>query len=584
MKSCRYLEGGLSFAYNAVKVCAVRHHGRGAPELVKIDKTELNLESLLEARDSIRRQNQQEGQHPSCQGCPNLAEGEWPASSHPIHWLGITHYIACNLSCNYCWLTWAAWSPRNSVKPKPIQRYQIIPVVKEMAARDMFAPDTVIDWGGGGEPTLMPEFEWCFSFFRERGFTQWIHTNSVRMPKCISDLGTGLEKVRILTSIDAGSAETYRTMKNSAAFPSVLENLKGYKERGAEINIKYIVTEENCSETEARAFIDEVKPIAPAAILLDIDYRFPSPTSPIFEGLLRLQEMANEAGIHVETGSTGANSAPEYQLTERLGQKLKRWEHQQTEQHKFIAYERGDISGTSDEATTTVLTVHRAASTLLGLILDLIHEKSELPLHSQNGPYASLTHFTPRDSGDVLQNCYGIIGPLRFPVADKILRRSNTILHLRDPRDVLVSLYYSLAYSHENIPGEARGNAQKMGIDSFVLTRAPVYVKRFERYAAIVQAYPVRLLHYEGMMSNREEWLDQFLEPFGFEHGLREEIRASVIELLKTQLAIPAHENVQAHIRQARPRDHERKLRPETVVRLNDMFRAPCASLGISLD
>jgi hypothetical protein len=363
-----------------------------------------------------------------------------------------------------------------------------------------------------------------------------------------------------------------------------LENLKGYKERGAEINIKYIVTEENCAEEEARTFIEDVKNIPPATILLDIDYRFPNPTQPIYEGLLRLQEIAKEAGLHAEIGSTGANSAPEYQLTERLGQKLKRWEHQQTHPHKVIAYERGDISGTSNEPTTAVLTVHRAASTLLGLIVDLIHEKSGLSLHSQNGPYASLSHFTPGESGDVLQNCYGIIGPLRFPIADKILRRSNIILHLRDPRDVLVSLYYSLAYSHENIPGEARVNARKMGIDQFVMTRSPVYLKRYERYAAIVQAYPVRLLHYEDMISKREEWLEQFLELFALEDNPREEIRSSVIELLKTQLAMPAHENVQAHIRQAKPRDHERKLRPETIASLNDLFRAPCAKLGIPLE
>lgn len=583
MKSCQYLEGGLSFAYNAVKVCAIRHHGRGAPELIKIDKNGLNLENLLDARNLVRQQNQQEG-HPSCQGCPNLVEGEWPAPAHPIHWLGITHYIACNLSCNYCWLTWAAWSPRNSVKPKPIQRYQIIPVVKEMAERDMFAPDTVIDWGGGGEPTLMPEFEWCFSFFKERGFTQWIHTNSVRMPKCISDLQGGLEKVNILTSVDAGQAETYRQMKNSGAYQTVLENLREYKKRGAEICIKYIVTEENCSEAETSAFINDIKSLGLATLLLDIDYRFPNPTNPIFEGLLRLQEQAKEAGIHFEIGSTGANSAPEFQLTERLGQKLKRWEHGQTQQHKFIAYEKGDIAGASNEPTTTVLTIHRAASTLLGLIVDQIHEKSGLPLHSQNGPHTNLSHFTPKESGDVLQNCYGIIGPLRFPIADKILRRSKIILHLRDPRDVLVSLYYSLAYSHDDIPGEARVNARKMGIDQFVMTRAPVYLKRFERYAAIVQTYPVRILYYETMLSQQQEWLEQFLEPFELEAGLLEEIRSSVTELLTGQLQIPAQENVQAHIRQVKPRDHERKLSPETIASLNELFRAPCKKLGIALD
>jgi len=47
----------------------------------------------------------------------------------------------------------------------------------------------------------------------------------------------------------------------------------------------------------------------------------------------------------------------------------------------------------------------------------------------------------------------GCFAPLRyyFKIPDEL--NANVILHLRDPRDVLVSLYYSEAYSHSVIKG-----------------------------------------------------------------------------------------------------------------------------------
>jgi len=583
MKSCRYLEGGLSFAHSSVKVCAIRHHGRGAPELTRIGDGEFNLENILRTRESIKQQNQ-ENPHPSCEGCPNLIESDWTSSSYPINWIGITNFSTCNISCNFCWLTWAQWSPRNSLTSKPSQQYEIIPLIKEMAKKNMLSPNTVIDWGGGGEPTLSPEFDWCFDFFQNLGFTQWIHTNSVKMPKSISEMKTGLEKTHILTSIDAGTADTYRLTKKSAAFDSVWENLRGYKDRGAKVNIKYIATEDNCSETDTQSFIQLAKELAPEVVLLDIDYRHPEPSQPVFNGLLRMQALAKEAGIYAEYGSTGGNSALEHKVKERLNQEQNYYEVQQIDQHRSINYEKGDISGISNKTKTTiVLTVHRAASTLLGSILDLIHESTNLPLHSQNGPYTNLPDFQPKNSIEILQNCYGIIGPLRFPVSDRILRRCNIVLHLRNPLDVLVSLYYSAAFSHENIPEEERIEIRNMGIDQFVMMRAPVYLRRFNRYAVYVQSYPVHLLQYEELILNREDWLDRFLEAFMIENSLRDGIRTKIANLLNKQISTPLHENVHAHIRQVAPKDHQRKLQPETISHLNELFNPVCEKLGIPL-
>ncbi len=582
IQSCTYLEGGLSFAHSAVKACAIRHHGRGAPELQSIDAGGFDLRAMLEKRNSIRQENQGDG-HPACRDCPHLLWAEWKSPEYPIHWLGITHYIACNLSCNYCWLSWAKWSPRNSAHHKPVARYELTPIIEQMDAANMFSPQTIVDWGGGGEPTLMPEFNWGFRLFNSKSFIQWLHTNAVRMPDSIMDMTESLPKLNLLTSVDAGTSATYKLIKNSNAFEKVWSNLEGYKQRGASVTLKYLVTEENCQPQEIEAFIAHASALGPASIVLDIDYRKPQPSEPVLTGLVNLYRLAQNANIHCTYGSVGGNSALEYGVKEFIES---RTILPQAPENKplFINYEKGDHSGTADEPSTLVLTTHRAASTLLSKILDALHEATQIPLHSQNGPSKNLGHFTPLESATVLQGRYGIIGPLRIPVHERILKRCNIVLHLRDPRDVLVSLYYAFAYSHADIEDADRAAAQTMGVDQFVLQRATVYAKRYEEYARMTKRHSVQMVRYEELISDPQIWLKKFLAPFALNNENASDVEARIAKILDNEVTIPPTENIYSHVRQVAQDDHKRKLKPETIAALDELFTPACNQLGISLN
>ena len=76
---------------------------------------------------------------------------------------------------------------------------------------------------------------------------------------------------------------------------------------------------------------------------------------------------------------------------------------------------------------------------------------------------------------EVWEGRSGCFGPIRALVGVPDLGSRKVLLHLRDPRDVLVSMFYSYCYTH---PGDVAGNTgyrkevADQGIDRFVLTKA----------------------------------------------------------------------------------------------------------------
>jgi len=155
----------------------------------------------------------------------------------------------------------------------------------------------------------------------------------------------------------------------------------------------------------------------------------------------------------------------------------------------------------------------------------------------------------------------------------------RTVLMVRDPRDVLTSMYYSLAYSH--VVPEATGNkrepflqkraqVRQMSIDEFVLDAAERERSIYQRYTdLLVSRYPNALLtRYEEMTSNFDSWLDELLTYCQLEisAALRQEIKAEAEKMR------PKTENIHAHVRKGQPGDYLEKLQPQTIVRLNEIF------------
>lgn len=205
-------------------------------------------------------------------------------------------------------MEWADWSPRNSATKKILTSYNVYVSVRQLIEKQYLAPESVVDWGGGGEPSLMPEFDKTLRLLNDHGTTQWIHTNATQTPTFLKENTIEASRLHVLCSVDAGTASVYQQLKGRDLYDVVWQNLRAYISMGAVVTVKYIVLPDNCSRREVRQFVKRAILNGRPTILGDFDYRFPEPTPDIFDGLAYLQLLADKYGLAYSLGGVGQNS------------------------------------------------------------------------------------------------------------------------------------------------------------------------------------------------------------------------------------------------------------------------------------
>jgi hypothetical protein len=156
---------------------------------------------------------------------------------------------------------------------------------------------------------------------------------------------------------------------------------------------------------------------------------------------------------------------------------------------------------------------------------------------------------------------------------------------IRDPRDCLVSMYFSFLGSHPApasfTPAQKKAwNAQKQKareetpIDSYVLQKAPGYKSNLLAIIAFSgQTNTPRIIRYEdfildklGLCQEITRFLcDSALDPIDVSS-------LNLEDIAKERDLIPENERPNQHVRKAIPGDHIDKLNPETINQLNTIF------------
>ena len=256
--------------------------------------------------------------------------------------------------------------------------------------------------------------------------------------------------------------------------------------------------------------------------------------------------------------------------------------------------------------TIVVFTLHKSASMLLHRHCESLCRIAGIDYHSPNLPASGLSARMLLTEPDVWRSRRGCIAPVRFyadlPESDAF----SILLHLRDPRDVLVSMFYSYCYIHAGEIPPATGyrrDAIERGIDAFVLAKSGAsdihypgdygtgghleplignVPTRYRRYLDRLLGRPnVTLLRYEEMVTDYRAWLEKFVRPFPLSNPVRtlEEMSARSRELF------PQRETDQlTHVRHVSPGDHRQKLRLETIERLNEIYADVLDALGYGRD
>jgi hypothetical protein len=267
-----------------------------------------------------------------------------------------------------------------------------------------------------------------------------------------------------------------------------------------------------------------------------------------------------------------------------------------------------------------IFTVHKAGSMFVHRLTDFLTHQIHMPYYSPNkgnfpdyaGLSADLSHFKGKT---------GCIGPLRqyWPINN--IDSYSIILHLRDPRDMLVSLFFMHTHrtpgprrwmrnairaypypaiwqlslrelvdigvlqakrlaliNHYRRKQAARTGILEKGIDQYVLKEAEAYYPRYATYCEkLLGRDNVTLLRYEDMVSDFDRWFAEFIVPFGDE--ARTAISARVMDKLRSTFQMQG-EDRKSHKRKVTPGDHKEKLASETIAALNERFSDVLDALG----
>jgi hypothetical protein len=247
-------------------------------------------------------------------------------------------------------------------------------------------------------------------------------------------------------------------------------------------------------------------------------------------------------------------------------------------------------------------TTHKAGSMVLHRVLKDVCELNRIRYHSPNERRAQLPFDRMFGGEDFIAKRRGCFGPVRFFVPTQALAEAHIILHLRDPRDVLTSMFYSYCFMHSGEIAPHTGYRREVaeaGIDRFVLDMVSeefyryrgdygigsrykkhvgTLLDRYTRYLAEMTDLPGTVVtSYEEMVLAFPAWLRKILSTFPLTNP--EETR-EIVEARHANSVAAGEEDVWAHKRKVTPGDHREKLRPETVVRLNQIFAPVLEKLG----
>ena len=254
--SCSALHHSVYFAPNELRHCCKRFFVdgkiKGDVQIFPVKSTkDISVKKILKEKkklyDSINK-----GEDNACSGCPFLTLDHWSELKKlEIKHVSIETHSVCNMKCTYCSDVYYG-----GLRPQ----YNFENVLKKFKKENAFSKNLDVAWGGG-EPTLMENFDNIFKNFVDKfkPKSNKIYSNAIKYSKTIEKYLKN-SKVSLTTSIDAGTEKTFKKIRGVKAFEKVLSNLKKYSKVAKKgVVIKYILTEENYQLDEIKNFIHQIK-------------------------------------------------------------------------------------------------------------------------------------------------------------------------------------------------------------------------------------------------------------------------------------------------------------------------------------
>lgn len=252
--SCKDLKSSLFFGPNKIIGCCKRffYNGKMKGDVVLMSESNnITLEKILNRKKEIETQLNRD-EFEECEGCPYLERFE-TKREEKINYISLENYTYCNMKCEYCSPKY--YGGRDSL-------YDTYSILQDLVKGNYLSNKTHVVWGGG-EPTLNPKFFEITSHLLNYSdiATIRILSNSLKFSNSLKDVINN-DKIRIVTSIDAGTQNKFKQIRGRGEIVKVLENLKNYSNsiiNQENLTIKYIITENNYESIELEEFVKLLK-------------------------------------------------------------------------------------------------------------------------------------------------------------------------------------------------------------------------------------------------------------------------------------------------------------------------------------
>lgn len=268
VKSCRKLEAGLRFGQEGISACALGPFQSPIYWTAKeaAEKT-ITKDMIIDRRREVFDMLNDDHSVTSCKGCQMVElkpfkEVDFSRLGH----IDFSETSMCNIRCDYCYYTKAdAFNKSN---------FDSLEVLKEFSPDDVLW-DSAVDFGGG-EPTILKNFDESIDYFKSRGTRVFLYTNAAKYSQAAYDGVLNGNISWLCVSLDCGTPSTYLKTKLRDYFSRVMDNLFKYVEASRKghgnVSVKYIFTENNCGEDDITGFTYAMKALQPDKIWLTFDF------------------------------------------------------------------------------------------------------------------------------------------------------------------------------------------------------------------------------------------------------------------------------------------------------------------------
>ena len=307
-KSCQWVNRGIEFRTDELRLCCYGYlQGRETEYQTTIKENYhgeiFDWNEIFAIKEKLKEQHKQGIYLDACKDCIYLQEKDWDEENYINHFT-FNHWTKCNCNCTYC------YTMDDKKKFNSYKEYHLYPIVKDMFKKGIIkkTEESCIIFGGG-EPTILKEFDKLIDLFLEKGCKNIrINSSGIKFSKSIAK-GLKLGAISLVISTDSGCKETYEKIKQVKAYKKVWENIRKYAKAQGENNllkVKYILYPGvNDNYEEINKWFDEVIKNGVKAVSLSVEQDWynthqPDFTPEIYEQIAYMEKRSKELGLELE--------------------------------------------------------------------------------------------------------------------------------------------------------------------------------------------------------------------------------------------------------------------------------------------